>query len=698
MKKYILSGLLILLLLAVTGCGGSAEPPAEETPTLSPAPEDTPTVKPEDTPTVRPEPTPTTPAEDDEPTPLPPAAAYLPVFEAAPCPFDLPAGQVEGTSVDCGYLVVPENRADPDTATIRLAVAIFHPPGGAAEPDPIIYLVGGPGASVLELLYLSFDQVFAPVFAAGRDLILFDQRGVGLSEPALDCPKVHDLGLELMDNELDGEQLTDEQMNLLFDEAFRVCQQDLSAIADLGAYNTVASAADVNDLRVALNYGQVNLWGGSYGTRLALGVMRDYPAGLRSVVLDSTYPPDTNLYLESPANLDRSLNLLFQACAADPTCNAAYPDLRQLFFDTVERLDADPVDIVITNPFTKESYPALLTGDGLFGLIFQLLYETVILPDLPQLIYEASQGDFDTINRIQGALIAQSSVSSRGMMFSVQCNEELAFSSLEEFEVVLADYPDLAGFFEDSIVGEITYSVCETWDSGQAAAIENEPVVSDVRTLVMAGEYDPITPPSWGERAAETLQNGHFFEYPAVGHGASVVEGCPREMLLAFIQDPATTPDDSCISEMVALSFAVPADSASIIELELFTDEGMNISGVAPVGWTEAAPGVYSRASSGLDAAALIEQAAPGSVQDLLARLTGQLGLDEMPPSVGEREANNLTWTLYAVTVQGVSVDIAVSQGEELALIVLLQGAPEERDILYEQLFLPAVDALAPID
>ena len=117
----------------------------------------------------------------------------------------LPSGQTEGETVECGYLVVPEDRADPDSDTIRLAVAIFHPPDGATHPDPIIYLSGGPGGSGLEFLFISFDAAFAPIFATERDFIVLDQRGIGYSEPALDCPGVSELGRELLDWEIDGE-------------------------------------------------------------------------------------------------------------------------------------------------------------------------------------------------------------------------------------------------------------------------------------------------------------------------------------------------------------------------------------------------------------------------------------------------------------------------------------------------------------
>ncbi|MCJ7659788.1 MAG: alpha/beta hydrolase, partial [Anaerolineales bacterium] len=216
---------------------------------------------------------------------------YQPIFEGAPCPFEIPAGQVEGETVECGYLVVPENRNDPKTKNIRLSVAIFRHPDGATYDDPIIFLEGGPGASPLEFIRFSFDIIYPPLFATGRDIIFFDQRGVGNSEPALDCPEVVAQSLELMDFELDGQNLSKEDIYALNLESMLACGDRINQEADLTAYNTVANAADVNDLRLALGYEKVNLWSISYGTRLALGVMRDFPEGVRSAVLDSVYPP-----------------------------------------------------------------------------------------------------------------------------------------------------------------------------------------------------------------------------------------------------------------------------------------------------------------------------------------------------------------------------------------------------------------------
>jgi pimeloyl-ACP methyl ester carboxylesterase len=609
----------------------------------------------------------------------------------------LPSSQTEGDTVECGYLVVPENRADPDSETIRLAVAIFHPPGGAAHPDPIIHLSGGPGGSGLEFLFLTFNPAFAPLLATNRDLIVLDQRGIGYSEPALDCPEVSELGLDLLDWEIDGKELTDDEATELFMETVAACEEDLSAVADLTAYNTLANAADINDLRRALGYDQVNLWGTSYGTRLALGVMRDYPEGLRSVVLDAVYPPDVDLYMDLPANVVRAFDTLFDGCAADAACNAAFPDLETIFFDTVDRLNETPAAYEVTNALTNERYDVRLDGDDLVAVLFSFLYHTDVIPSLPQIIYDAAEGNFDLIALIQGSLMAQREAVSLGMQLSVQCNEEFALSSLEEDEALLADYPQLTGFLENALVGKRGFLVCEEWDSGQADPVENEPVTSQVPTLLMVGEFDPITPPAWARHAAETLPNGTAVEFPGVGHGTSVEEGCPRDMLISFLNDPETAPDDACVAEM-AMQYVVPAEEAEPIELEPFTHEVMGITGVKPVGWTEAGPGVYARASSGLDVATVIQQSGDGSAANLLATLSAQLGLDELPESVGEREANGLTWTLYAVEVQTLSVDFALTEGGGMVFIVLLQSAMDERDALYEAVYLPAIDALVPVE
>jgi pimeloyl-ACP methyl ester carboxylesterase len=629
-----------------------------------------------------------------------PSGLPAPTFEKAACPFRLPPGQVDGKTVECGYLTVPENRSGSTSAsspirTIRLAVAIFHPSDGAAEPDPIIYLMGGPGASALEFLYLSFNVIYAPILAAQRDLIFFDQRGVGLSQPALDCNQAWELSLELLDNEMDGKPVSDGEAKVLFHEAYKTCAQELQVVADLTTYNSVSSAADVNDLRIALGYEQINLWGGSYGTRLALGILRDYPKSVRSVVLDSVYPPDVDLNLGTPANLERALTLLFQACRDDPACNTAYPNLRQVFFATAAQLEAAPVASRITDPFTGETHPILMDGDALFGLIFQLLYDTEALPVVPQLIYEANQGNFGTINRIFGALIGQSKISSRGAFFSVQCNEELAFSSWEKLQAVLVDYPDTAPYLQKGILGEAGYDVCAFWGASQASPNENKPVSSDIPALVMQGEHDPITPPAWGQQAAETLKNSYFFLFPDVGHGV-MGTACGREMTAAFFQNPLKAPQNDCIAKMGGIDFSVPVITTHTIEMVTFTNSEKGIQGVAPQGWKEAAQGTYTRGNSSLDETALIIDTAAASARELLKHLEVNIGFDPDIESLKRQVLGNFTWDFYSFEYQGLVLDLALAEDSGMAYMVLLVSEPDEQPSLYEHVFIPAVKALTP--
>lgn len=474
------------------------------------------------------------------------------VLRPVACPFVLPEDLLEGVDVECGFLPVFESRVaeSSEDRLIRLAVAVFHPPGGATQPDPVIYLSGGPGASILKLIYTQFELLSEPVFATGRSLVIFDQRGIGLSRPALDCRQFNELSLDLLDRQIDGQPLNDQKISNLLLESLRDCRQELAQIADLTAYNSVSSAEDVHDLGQALGYDKINLWGGSYGTRLALEIMRRYPEDLRSVVLDAVYPPDVDLYVEAPANFQRSLAKLFESCAANLVCNDAHPDLEEVFFATVARLNSEPVLREITNPYTGESYEALISGDTLLSLTFQLLYDSKVRYFIPRIIYDVSRGDFDYLEKAYGSLLVMSSISSRGMMLSVQCHEELPFSSKDRFLTEIERHQHLAGMYQGSILGDLIYNTCKVWSAGQAASEANQPVASEVPTLILNGEFDPITPPAWGFRAAQTLNNVFVYEFPGIGHGASVADKCPLNMMVEFLDDPYQAPADSCILEM----------------------------------------------------------------------------------------------------------------------------------------------------
>ena len=458
-------------------------------------------------------------------------------YEAAACQFEIPQGQ----TVECGYLTVPEDRSQSDGPTIRLHVAIFRTQSNDPAPHPIVYLAGGPGQDALEGVPLTFNRLIAP-FLANRDFIMFDQRGTGFSKPALDCPEYVDLSYATLNQDLKSGQ-----WEALTTEAFLACRDRLVREGiNLAAYTSAENGADVNDLRQALGYDEWNLLGISYGTKLALTTMRDFPEGIRSVILDSTYPLQVDLYTALPSNADRAFTVLFDGCAADPTCNAAFPQLETAFFQLVEGLNETHVSHPITHPLTGQSFEALLNGDGLIGILFDSLYDTSIIPLLPRIISGARNGNYTALALIQGALLIDLDHSSIGMHFSVQCGEEMHFTTLEEIAAASKAYPQLRNNFGSTA----DFKICQFWGARKADPIENQPVSSDIPTLVLAGEYDPITPPLWGQLAAENLSSSFSFEFPGVGHGVSTSGACPLQITRAFLDNPTVKPDASCIAQM----------------------------------------------------------------------------------------------------------------------------------------------------
>jgi hypothetical protein len=167
--------------------------------------------------------------------------------------------------------------------------------------------------------------------------------------------------------------------------------------------------------------------------------------------------------------------------------------------------------------------------------------------------------------------------------------------------------------------------------------------------------------------------------------------------MLAFLGDPTAAPDDTCMAETALAPFVVPMEGADV-DFEPYTDKELGIQGLIPAGWTEAAPGIFARAGSPVDLAVLQLAVEPGmSAEELLGAISDGYGLDEKPESTGSREANDLAWSLYAFQVQGIPRDLALGEGEGFTLLVVLRSAPDERDALYEAVFLPVVDALAPL-
>lgn len=464
------------------------------------------------------------------------AQTDVPRIERADCMFTLPEGIVDGVDVACGYLVVPERYENPDGPTLRLAVAVISSESINPRPDPIVFNQGGPGGSTIDY----FTQVlFDSPLRKNRELVLFDQRGTLYSKPALMCPEFLEETIKVLDKDL-----SDEENNRLFAEAAKACRDRLMEDGiNLSAFNSLENARDIESLRLALGYEKINLYGVSYGTLLALHTMRDYPQGLRSVILDAVVPTQVDFNPEGVRTMDRSFKELFAACAADSECAAEYPDLESVFFEQVERLDADPVMVRLTDVSSGQSYPALINGDALIQTLFQTLYSTELLPLLPKMIYDVKAGRFTFMERILSIITFDQTVA-EGMYYSVICAEDSDFDP---------DAIDYAGIPPRLVEGERAANeafiqVCRDWNVDQLDDSVDDPVASDIPTLLLNGRFDPITPESYGSLAAQTLSNSYIFTFNNTGHGA-IGDECADQVMKAFVDDPSRPPDGRCAGE-----------------------------------------------------------------------------------------------------------------------------------------------------
>jgi pimeloyl-ACP methyl ester carboxylesterase len=677
---------LLAVLLAVVACGGGTTPTPAPVPTEA-APEPTAAIQP----TPSPEPTAT---EQPAATGQPPAAAQPEAeWEEAPCPMDIPPGAVEGKHITCGYVSVPEVRAtpgegEPEGHTIRLAVAVIHSASDDPAPDPLVMLAGGPGDSALT----SFVQILARPgmegFWAERELVLVEQRGTRYSTPFLQCDEMSELKLDLLD-----ENLGDEEEEARKLSAWTACRERfVESGVDLAAYNSVENAADIVAVIDALGYDQVNLYGGSYGSLLAQHLMRDYPERVRSVILDAVSPlrHEPNLLYKAHAT-DRALRLLFTQCRDDTACNEAYPDLEQVYFDLVDRLNAEPATLQLQNPDTGEVLDLLLTGERLVAQTRDLLYVSSVLPILPGAIYDMAEGDFSLLALIQSQFMFQLNLAD-GMYNSVICTELADFTPAD-----MADseglYPEVAAVVED-LIDEVMLQPCQVWGVEHLGDWVTEPVAVDVPTLLLSGEFDPTVPPQMAEVAAEQLTHAYVYTFPGVGHSVLGSSECARAMMLAFLDEPAQAPDASCLEEMPGLAFRLPGAE---ITLEPFTDEERGFRGLVPAGWQELAPANLARGSSATDPAYFVLEAQPGTATELFGGLAGQLGLDPGLEPTTRAEIGSLTWDLYSFEMQGLPIDLALAEDGEKAYFVFLISPPDEHEALYEQLFLPAVEAMAAL-
>lgn len=450
-------------------------------------------------------------------------------------------------TASCGDLEVPEDRSGNNDRSengrslngqsITIHFAVIPAESSLPEPDPIFLLAGGPGQAATE----AFPPILGLLdnLSQNRDIVLVDQRGTGQSNP-LTCDFPDDLDVEISE---------EESLALL-----ESCRETLQAEADLDAYTTDTAMADLNDVRAALGYEEINLIGISYGTRAALSYLRLFPEQVRTVVLDAVTGPGLILYLQTPRDGQRALDLFFERCAADAQCSATFPDLETEFNALREQL-VEGLPITITHPNSGETISFTLDQEEFMQIIFNLLYSTEIVSILPLLIHNANEtGDFGPLIT-QSLLVGESSDLYTGMFYAVSCSEDAAYIDLDEAESLQA-----GSLFP--LTADTYLSACATWPQIATDPIR-QPVASDAPVLLLSGSADPVTPPQYAEQVAETLPNSRHLVVPNYGHGVLTV-GCMPAVVARFV-NAGTVADlnTDCLAEIVPPPFFInPAGPA----------------------------------------------------------------------------------------------------------------------------------------
>jgi pimeloyl-ACP methyl ester carboxylesterase len=429
----------------------------------------------------------------------------------------------------CGAYNVYENRASKKGRMISLKIVVLPATSDKREPDPFVYFSGGPGTAASDDA-AGIAQAF-PQILAHHDMLFVDQRGTGGSH-ALDC-KFYDPA--------------DPQTYLGYFfplEDVKKCREQLEANSDLKLYVTTIAADDMDEVRAALGYERLDLLGGSYGTRAALTYLKRHPQHVRTAILHGVAPTDQFMPGDFPLQTERALQGVLSECLADKVCSEAFPKIKEEAQSVLAQLIKGPVEVDLQKPNSTEHVKVKLSRDLAAEAIRYMLYSPVPAGRVPLILHLASQGNYVPLTYAAiGYRKNLVSTGSNGMYLSITCAEDLPWIKPGEGERMAANT-----FLGDYRLRQ-QREACALWPRAEIESDYQQPVKSDVPVLILTGEWDPVTPPSNGERVAKTLTNSLHVIVPSGAHGLDGLEGidCIDNLIVEFIERGTTKGLDTAL-------------------------------------------------------------------------------------------------------------------------------------------------------
>ncbi len=426
-----------------------------------------------------------------------------------------------------GILEVPENRKNSNSRTLKLAYKVLKAKKADSLKAPIVFLQGGPGGATLVMEEFWKNHQLRN----DRDIVLMDQRGTGDSEA--NCIEIGDIIFAIIRQDLDSKGEI-RALTSRLSECKETMKQDE---VDLAGYNSRENAADFEDLRKALGYEKWNLFGPSYGSRLGLTIMRDFPNSVRSAVLLGIFAPETNFINDFLQNFENSLFTVLERCEKNEDCNNRYPNLKERLLKTLKKLESEPLR------FYYEGKPFVLNSQDALLVLFISLYRHQAIGNIPQLIEAMENGQteplLNTIKDIQNTY----NFINYPMSNSVTTYEELPF--FDELAMIeFSKQSELATYFP--IFSDLGIELQNNWHSYRASEIENQAVVSEIPTLMVSGGLDHVTPVSNATAALKHLKNGYEVIFPDEGH--NLFNPCFFQIAEDFLNDPLDKPNLECSS------------------------------------------------------------------------------------------------------------------------------------------------------
>lgn len=422
--------------------------------------------------------------------------------------------------VRCGAIDVLESPDTPGGRRLQIRVVVVPARDGSPLPDPVLFLAGGPGQGAADLV-----RGLAPMTAFlgdARDRVFIDQRGTGGSNPlaCAQAPRTQDL------------------FGRLFDPVrLTACRDELAARAALTRYTTDAAAADIERAIEALGYQHVNLWGGSYGTRMALVLARRMPDRVRTLTLEGVVPTFFTWPTHAASDANLALDAVVADCVADAECARAYPGFRRDVDAAFARLAARPATATVRDPLSRQIEVVTFTTFDLAYSVRGLLYGTQV-SSLPRLFREAAEGGFDGFAQayVTRARTLELDLA-RGVHLSVYCAEDLPFVDLERTAEL-----STGTILADSLLSEYRRA-CDIWPRASISPTYREPVALAVPALLLTGRRDPVTPPRTAEDAARTLTRSRVLVWRYGGHSSNGLAdpACRQAIISSFVT--AADPD-----------------------------------------------------------------------------------------------------------------------------------------------------------